>query len=89
MEVKVLGFRKLDFVTKENQRILGTQIYAVYPSTDKYVVGEEVLLKEDNYKNKKLPFVPDSVLPVDKMKLGSYNVSFDINGGITTFEFLK
>lgn len=83
MKVKVIGYRKLDFQTKEGQQIKGTQVYAIYPSIDQYVTGDVVLLKEDNYKNKKLPFVPESVC--SDVQIGSYDVSFDINGGIVSF----
>lgn len=31
MKVNVIGFRKLDFDTKEGQKIKGTQVYATYP----------------------------------------------------------
>lgn len=87
MKVNVIGFRKLDFDTKEGQKIKGIQVYATYPSTDKYVTGSCVLLKEDKYNNKKLPFVPDSVAP--EVGLGEYEVSFDINGGIVSFVKVK
>lgn len=82
MRIEIIGFRKLDFTTKENQQIKGTQIYAVYPSTSPHVTGSEVLLKEDNYKNKKLPFIPDTVL--SDVTLGFYDVAFDINGSIAS-----
>lgn len=82
MKIEIVGFRKLDFTTKENQQIKGTQLYAIYPSTNQHVTGSEVLLKEDNYKNKKLPFVPESVCA--DITLGFYDVTFDINGAIAS-----
>ena len=87
MKVKVIGYRALDFQSKDGQQIKGTQVFATYPSTDQYVKGECVLLKEDNYKNKKLPFVPSNICP--NVDLGEYDVSFDINGGIVSFVKVK
>lgn len=88
MRVEVIGFRKMDFTTKEGQVIKGSSIYAVYPSKDKFVTGSVVWLKEDNYKNKKLPFVPDSVCP--DIALGFYDVITDIsNGAIESFVKVK
>ena len=89
MKIKVVGTRKLDFTTKENQQINGTQIFALYQDNSPYVIGESVLVKKSNNGSTfKFPFVPSSVL--SDIPLGTYEIESDfVTGQISKMVLVK
>lgn len=75
MIVKLLGVQKLDFETREGERIIGTNIYTQYP--DDYVEG----VKCEKF------FIRKSV-DVSNLKIDSfYDLTFDRRGKIDKIDF--